>query len=313
MRVLLVGGGGLIGSGLEKALFDAGHETLILDKFIHSCIQHGDVNGQVITGDACSFPTVNRVFSFFKPEAVFHLVDSLYDQEGTYDFQRESEVAVTVAANINKCIGLHGVDYVFFGSSGDVYIRNTRRPVSEKTRVGSVSYSGTTKLYIEDMFRLASAAYKYKFTALRFFQVVGNRVFLNPRHDVVTFFIDCVLRDEGVVLIGPKTYIDILDVTDAVSASYIIFSNVIAGASINSVNIGSGQGVTLNGLYSMVSDKIEGNKSKAYRYPPGRQTRSLVADTTLLESFGWWRSVTIEDELDNLIEFRTRIINDRIR
>lgn len=309
MRVLLIGGGGLIGSNLETLLFNEGHKTLVLDKFTQSNVVQKDIKGEVITGDACSFSTMNRVFSFFKPEAVFHLGGSLYDKEGVYDFQQESITSILIANNISKCIKLHGTKYVFFGSSGDVYLSKTKRPISEEILTGSVSYSGTTNLYVEDVFRLAATSYKYEFTALRFFQVTGNRKFLNPRHDVTSFFVDSILKDEGIILVGPKTYIDILNVTDAVKAAYIVFSKVVSGTPIKSVNIGSGEGITLYNLFSLVSNKINGNKTKVYKYPPSVQTHSLVADNGFLKSLGWKCRSKLDSELDNLIEFRTRFIN----
>lgn len=309
MRVLLIGGGGLIGSSLESLLFDEGHKTLVLDKFTQSNVVQKDIKGESITGDACSFSTMNRVFSFFKPEAVFHLAGSLYDKEGVYDFQQESITSILIANNISKCIKLHGAKYVFFGSSGDVYLSKTKRPISEEILVGSVSYSGTTNLYVEDMFRLAASSYKYEFTALRFFQVTGNRKFLNPRHDVASFFVDSILKDEGIILVGPKTYIDILNVTDAVKASYIVFSKVVSGTTIKSVNIGSGKGVTLYDLFSMVSLRVNGNKTRVYKYPPAKQTHSLVANNEFLKSLGWKYKGSLENELDKLVEFRTRLIN----
>jgi UDP-glucose 4-epimerase len=307
VKVLLVGGAGLIGSGLEKELNEQGFKTLVLDNFTSNSLEHPDIHGEVVSGNACSFSTVNRVFAYFNPEVVFHFVDSLYDSEGMYDFQKESDTCVNVANNIIKCAGLHGIKHVFLGSSGEVYKGGSNKPLIERAKLGDISYTGTTKRYVENMLRLASKQYNFSLTSLRYFQVYGNRKFLNPKHDVVSFFIDSILKKEGVVIVGPKTKIDILNVTDAVSASYIVFKSVLEGNLIDNVNIGSGRGIGLYDLFNYLSTAMGEPNSIMYKVPSKRQTRSIVADNSLLRSLGWKCSTKFEDDLDSLVEFREKI------
>ena len=80
MRVLLIGGAGLIGSRLENLLVENGHETLVLDNFIGADRQQVNIKGQLISGSASSFSVLNNVFSRFQPNAVFHLADNVLDK-----------------------------------------------------------------------------------------------------------------------------------------------------------------------------------------------------------------------------------------
>ena len=312
MRVLLVGGAGLIGSKLSKLLVDGGHQVLILDNFTFNAVEHRELGCEVISGNAASLATVNKTFVYFKPEIVFHLVDSLYDKDGVYDAQQEAIVSITVANNIISCIGRYGVKVVFFGSSGEIFCGGTKRPLTEISQVGQYSYTGAHKLYIENLFELATQQYGFRFSALRYFQVCGNRKFLNSKHDVLTFLINCVLREEEVVIVGPDTYIDILNVDDVALASYLVFKAVLQ-EDVGSVNIGSGVGVKLFDVYKKICEKIGVGTKGGHKYPPKRQTRTLVACNKKMMSFGWSISKPWLECLDNLIAYRESLINASIR
>jgi len=314
MRVLLIGGAGLIGSALEQIFHEEGIETLVVDNFTSNTTEQADVKGQVVSGNATSFTTVNRAFAYFKPDVVYHFADHSYDQERSYDFQNESSTAINVADNICRCISLHGTKHVFFGSSGEVYKGGSVRPIKETSAVEPISYTGITKTYVEDLFRLASRQYGFGFTSLRFFQTYGNRKFLSPKHDVLTFFVDSLVRNEGIVIVGPNLYIDILHVTDAALASYIIFKSVIGGTPIDSVNIASGEGTKLIDLYGYLASQIESpHRRLLYKTPPRRQSRSLVGNNDLLYSLGWRPTVRLQDEVKELMHFREAVVNARLQ
>jgi len=313
MKVLIIGGAGLIGSSLCNVLHSEGHEVLVLDNFTSNSSEFPDISGKVITGNACSFSTIDRTLASFKPDALFHFACSPYDKEGTYNMGLEADTAVSISNNLLRCFSIHKPKYVFLGSSCEVYKGGSKRRVSEKSGVGHFSYIGGTNLYLENMFYLASKQFGYVFTSLRFSQVYGNRKIINPKYDVVTFFIDCVLRSEGVVIIGPDMYIDILSVTDAVQASYLVFKAVTEGTILNSVNIGSGEGIKLYDLYCSLARSVEGGIRDAYKVPPKRQTRSLVVDTSKLKSLGWKPTLVLEQEVFDLVAYREKIINAAVR
>lgn len=311
MRILLIGGGGLIGSGLENLLFDDGHQTLVLDTFTGSSLRLAGIKGKVITGNSTSFSIMNNVFSSFYPEVVFNFVDASSDKEGYYNFQQEADVFVDTSMNLARCMEIYGcVKHVFIGSSCDVYKGGSKRKLKETSAIEPMSYTGVTKLYIENMFSLLVETTKVSVTSLRFFQIYGNRYFINPKYDVISIYLDSIIRGYRIAIAGPKTYVDLLNVADAVSAVYIIFMHVISGETVNCVNIGSGNAITLIDLYNTLSKRLD-VPSQPTVIPAGRQTRSLVADISKLENIGWRKQNVLEELIDTLIDFRMRVINDR--
>lgn len=303
MNVLILGGAGLIGSKLSTILSDCGHSVVVLDNLVRNSAVQKDIVGEMIIGSAASLATLNRVFSTYSPDVVFNFVDDLATKEDTYTFEQEGDINVLVANNICRCINQYGVKHLFFGSSCEVYIGGTKRPINEDGKIGCVSYTGNTKIYIENIFRLFSGPRKFSFTSLRFFQVCGPRKFVNPRNDAVSLFLDSVFKKYRVGIVGgEKISIDTLSYIDASYASKIIMDAVLAGEKINTINIGSGEHIPLLTLYNMVMDKCAQGKIKPFICAPSKQSRTLVCDNSLLRSLGWEQTVSIEDEISNIVK-----------
>lgn len=310
MNILIIGGAGLIGGILQRLLSEDGHKVVILDTFARNSVGVKDITGETITGSGCSLSTMTRVFSTFSPEVVFHFADEVTNLEGLYDFQKETDVCVGTATNICRCAELYKVKHVFLGSSGEVYVGGSAKKLNERAKTEAFSYTGTTKLYVESMLSLLSKSAKFSFTALRFFQVFGNRLFINPKHDVLSLYVDSIVKDYNIAISGPATAIDILSADDAARAAYLVFSATLNGSKIDAINIGSGVPVKLIDLYNMVSIKHTGTKKDVFKFAAGRQTRSLVADVSLLSSLGWEPKVLLTDStLDALLNFRARVNN----
>lgn len=307
MKILLIGGAGLIGSRLENMLVDNGHETLVLDTFVGSSREFFNPKGKIITGNGCSFSVLNNVFSQFQPRAVFHLADNVIDKELNYSFELEADTCINVATNIMRCIRKYLVEYVFFGSSSEVYRGGSKRPLSEGSVTDNVSYTGTTKNYVENLFTLNSKKFGFKFVSLRYFGIYGERYFINTKHDVISFFVDTLVNGFPIAIVGPKTYLDVLSVDDAVFYTYKVLERVFNGDSMQIVNIGSGTSIKLIDVYKKVSETVLGEVVRPKYYKGSYQNRSLVADTKLIKSFGLEPTKTIDEIIEEIATFRGKL------
>jgi len=211
-----------------------------------------------------------------------------------------------------RCVKQYAVEYVFFGSSCEVYKGNSRKPVKETSTTTSVSYTGATKNYVESLFKLNADKFGFSFTSLRYFGIYGERYFVNPKHDVISFFADALLSGQPVVVVGPNIYIDAMHVDDAVQYTYIVFNHTIAGREFNSqaVNIGSGKPVKLVELYKQVSKLVVGEVVRPYVVKPRPQNRTLIADTRLIGSLGGELTVGLDEIVEQIVKFR-RDVNGR--
>ena len=307
MKVLLIGGAGLIGSRLENMLSANGHETIVLDSFVGSSRALVNIKGHLITGSANSFSVLNNVFSRFQPNVVFHLADNVLEKDNNYCFELEADTCVQIATNIMRCISQYKVECVFFGSSCEVYKSSSKRPIKENSTLTNVSYTGATKNYVESLFKLNADKYGFKFISLRYFGVYGDRYFVNPKHDVISFFIDSLLSSQSVVIVGPSIYIDVMHVDDAVQGTYRVFKYIIDGNGLQFVNIGSGKPIKLIDLYKKVSNLLMGKVVRPYVVKPRPQNRTLIADTKVISSLGGGVTISSDEIIEQVIKFRRGI------
>lgn len=304
MNILIAGGAGLIGSALEKKLNIEGHQTVVLDNFTRNSISANDVGGKVITGNGESFSTMNRVFSSFLPEVVFNFVDGSADKDGIYCFQQEADTCITTSTNLCRCIEIYGcVKHLFFGSSGEVYAGGSKRKLKETSKVSFSSYTGATKLYVENMFSMLSEVVGFSFTSLRFFQVYGNRSFINPKYDIVSLYLDVLANEETIAISGKDVCVDLLYVDDAVEAIYLILNSTLSGNEHCIINIGTGVPTKLVDLYHYLGNYFD-SPQKPFFIRRGKQIRTLISDITKLKSFDWEQKIFIDDKIKELIKFR---------
>lgn len=306
MRVLLIGGSGLIGSNVEKELSEHRHETCVFDTFSGNSASRGDLGGVVITGNAMSHSSLRTAFSSFRPEIVFHLADELVSTDGSYDFSNEADVCTSTTINIVKCIKYYPIKHLFFGSSSEVYGGDSKKPLKESGALGSLSFTGATKRYSEDLLFLAAKKYKFTFTSLRYFQIYGNRGLISPKHDIVSFILDYMVSGTPLYVVGPNKYVDVLSCQSASEATVVVFEGVVGGRVVDWVNVASGKPVSVRRLCSILKKRLPLYKHKIVYLPPTPGVRSQVGDVSLLESFGWGNVTSLEKDLDTLIEFRAR-------
>lgn len=312
MNILLVGGGGLIGSCLATYFLDSGHNVTIVDNFTSSLHNQADKRAKVITGSAVSFSVLNNIFSSFKPEIVFHLADNVVDKEGIYSFTEESDTYVNITNNLLRCINKYSIFHLFLGSTSEVY-SGKNKVVSESTDTGIFSYTGGLKHYSEQVVRFFCSNKKINYTFLRYFQIYGNRRFINPKFDVVSYLLDTIVKKQGVFIIGPKIFVDVLSGEDAVSATKVVFNSILSGNKIEAINIGSGEGIQMIDLYNKLSSAADEKNLPVFKLKPREQTRSLIADVSLLKSLGWNKATNLDTDLTSLVEFRRGLRNVRNR
>jgi nucleoside-diphosphate-sugar epimerase len=311
MNILIIGGGGLIGSRLASSFLYEGHKVIILDNFVSSIQKDVDKRTTLITGSACSYSILNNVFSTFKPDVLFHLADNILNKEGEYSFTDEADTSVSILSNIIRCINIYGIAHIFLGSSGEVYPSKNNKQISEDVNTGIYSHTGNVKVFSENMLRFFCPPKKIGYTFLRYFQIYGNRRYLNPKFDLVSTLLDVILKKQGMVLIGPRLYIDLLNADGAVSATKAVFDTVAKGTDIEEINIGSGYGIQIVDLYDKIAHFLDEEDLEIIKWKPKQQTRSLIADVSKLKSLGWEHENSLDMDLESLTEFRRSLINVR--
>ncbi len=172
-----------------------------------------------------------------------------------------------------------GVQKVVFASSTSVYGNSEDLPKREEMEADPISPYAVTKYVGELYCKIFSEIHHLPTLALRYFNVFGPNQ--DPKSEyaaVVPRFISRALSGESPIIYGDgEQSRDFIFVEDVVSANLLAAESKTQGRSLN---IASGQSITVNELAGMLNEILELKLEPAYQ--PARQgdVRDSQADVT---------------------------------
>lgn len=177
MRVLVIGGGGFVGSRIVLNVLKRGHDVCCMD--INTSSRHLaglEDRVQIVRGDITRFDDVARVMAMFKPDRVIHLAFQLNEAAGERDPHKAVHLNIMGTDNVFEAARICGVDRVTYASSIGVYGFQRdygERPVTEDDYLYGVSMYRVSKIYNENVAKWYNTAYGTKFTGIRLSAVTG--------------------------------------------------------------------------------------------------------------------------------------------
>ena len=171
--VLVTGGAGYIGSHAVLALKDACWPVAVIDDLSNGSREVVPDGVPFHEGNIADRELVARIFEEQRIGAIMHFAGSIVVPESVEKPLRyyanntvasQSLVAAAVAA---------GVKHILFSSTAAVYGAPEKVPVGEEDPKVPINPYGASKLMTEWMLRDASAAHRFNYGALRYFNVAG--------------------------------------------------------------------------------------------------------------------------------------------
>ena len=171
--VLVTGGAGYIGSHAVLALKDAGWPVAVIDDLSNGSREVVPDGVPFHEGNIADRELVARIFEEQRIGAIMHFAGSIVVPESVEKplkyyanntVASQSLVAAAVAA---------GIEHILFSSTAAVYGAPEKVPVGEEDPKVPINPYGASKLMTEWMLRDASAAHRFNYGALRYFNVAG--------------------------------------------------------------------------------------------------------------------------------------------
>ncbi|MEY4501953.1 MAG: hypothetical protein RIS52_1843 [Pseudomonadota bacterium] len=299
--ILVTGGAGYIGSHVNLALSEAGHETIILDDL---SMGHSElvVAGRLVRGDFGDRALLDTLFSENKISCVVHLaaltdVDDSIARPADY-YQNNVLKTITLLTAMKD----HGVGQFLFSSTSAVYADDAPVPYTEKSLTDPICPYGRTKLFVEKMLADYRQAYGLSYAIFRYFNAAGadpqGRV--GEWHEPEPHLIPVILevargRRDAIYLFGTDypthdgTCVrDFVHVMDIAGAHVAALNHLNAGGGSDVYNLGYGTG------YS-VAEVIEACKRVTNRNitviptdrRPGDGAISIADCSHAMEQIGW--------------------------
>lgn len=279
-KVIVIGGGGFIGSHLVDVLLDTGvKKVTIYDDFSRGKTQNlkYSLNDKRVGvyengGDICNYETVNDAIKGH--HIVFHLAAKWLLHCIKYP-TTAFDVNVKGTMNILQSSVQNNIEKVVFSSSASVYGDALYLPMDENHPYNNKNLYGATKISCESLFTAFKYQYDLNFVSLRYMNVFG------PRQDdkniysgVIPIFLRKAMNGLPIIINGDGSQkYDFVYVKDIAQANILA---AITKNNYNFYNVGSGVQTSIKALVSLMSKKIDKKFKVTYKNYTKDDARSLV-------------------------------------
>lgn len=192
--ILVCGGAGYIGSHINKQLNKEGYQTVVFDNLVYGhreAVKWGDF----VKGDLSNIEEIEKVFTKYKIDAVFHFAAYAYVGESVNEPEKYYYNNVVNTLNLLKVMKKHGCNTIIFSSTCATYGEPAKVPITEDMPQNPINPYGATKLMIERVFKDYNKAYSLNYVVLRYFNAAGadSEGELGESHNPETHIIPLVL------------------------------------------------------------------------------------------------------------------------
>jgi len=291
MRALVIGGNGFIGSGLADRLRAMSYQIRVLDQSEPRCdVDWRDVD--YVVGDLMDARLLPSLLDGV--DIVFHLASSTVPSTSNLD--PIADVQSNLVGALNLCAAMIAAGQrrlVYFSSGGTVYGDPQQLPVPETHPLHPISSYGVVKVAIENYLLMYERLGNLDPLILRPSNPYGPRQSGAGLQGVIAAFLGKARLNEGVHIWGDGEVIrDYLHIDDLITFA----ATAGAGTQTGVVNVGSGQGHSLNQIVNLV--RVATGAALPVTYDPKRDydVAEIVLDISRATAeFGWRPSISLSD------------------
>jgi UDP-glucose 4-epimerase len=256
--ILLTGGAGYIGSQTNKALYEKGFETLVLDNLING--HRAFVKwGKFEQGDLNNTDQIRLIFKKYTIEAVIHFAAYAYVGESVENPQKYYENNLRNTLNLLQVMLESDTPCLVFSSSCAVYGNPLSIPITENHPQNPINPYGKSKMMVEMILDDYCRTYRLNYVSLRYFNAAGADpdCGIGEWHEPETHLIPLVLdvasgRKDNIKIFGTdydtpdgtciRDYVHTIDLADA---HVLALNHLLENGKSDTFNLGIGKGFSV--------------------------------------------------------------------
>jgi UDP-glucose 4-epimerase len=309
MRVLITGGAGFLGSALANRLASEGHTVLVLDDLTAGDPRRLSPKVLFDRGDVKDVPKLWTLLQ--DVDCVYHLAARVRVPESIHYPSDYNDVNVGGTVAVMEAVRDRGVRRVVFASSGALYGEQGHQPISEDQAPNPNSPYGVSKIGAEYYVSTLGELHRIETVSVRIFNAYGPGQQLPPSYaPVIPQLIRQAQAGGSLVIFGDGTQIrDFVYVDDVVAA--LIAAATATDVNRAVINVGSGQGISVNDLAARVARVTGKRASILHNLAQSGGVSRLVADVNLAQQLlGWVPLVGLDEGLRLTLERDPRFASE---
>jgi UDP-glucose 4-epimerase len=288
-RILLIGGGGYLGSHLAKRLASEGHDVELLVHNQEKTVQSGLA---IHVGGLGNVALLRRILPSF--DTVFHLASGTTPGVSARDPSLEAELNLFPTLRFLEAFQNHSQAHlVFISSGGTIYGNPISNPVTEEAPLVPLSFYGAGKVALETFLTAYAHNHGGRLTILRPSNLYGPGQPYYFGFGVIRTMLQHLLDGSSMQIWGDGEAVrDFIYIDDLVEACVM---SMMDPAPIGIYNVGYGTGYSIRQLVDMVRAVCHKNLRVEYRQGRKIDVRAIVLDSTRLRTAtGWEPRISLE-------------------
>ena len=312
--VLVTGGAGFIGSHIVDLLIKNSYEVVIVDDLSFGREENINKNARFYKLNITDQKGLAEVFKQEKPDYICHEAAQISVSFSVRDPLFDAQTNILGSLNLLQCCLNQQVKGIVFASSGGtIYGEPKHFPISENYPFRPQSPYGISKVAIEYYLDFYQKNYNLDYISLRYGNVYGPRQDPYGEAGVIAIFIEKMLKGEIPTINGDGEYIrDYVYVEDVARANLLALQNMVKLSKVvweiektkekedktetetepeikfNGFNLGTGRGISVNEIFSLLSKIIKFPHPAHYGPPRAGDLRKNILDCRLIkEVLGW--------------------------
>jgi len=206
--ILVTGGAGYIGSHVSRQLHEAGYRIVIVDNLSNGFPDNLLPGQTFIEGDIGDERFLDRLFSRYAFQSIFHLAGSTIVPESVRDPVKYYESNTSLTLKLVNRAARARLSHFVFSSSAAVYGENLRPSLAESLPPNPTNPHSRSKWMSECMIRdTAFANPGLRFVILRYFNVAGADP--NLRMGLRSARANSLMKVASEAVVGKRNYVTI--------------------------------------------------------------------------------------------------------
>ena len=338
--VLVTGGAGFIGSHIVDLLIKNNYEVVIVDDLSSGREENVNKKARLYKLDITDQNDLVEVFKKEKPDYVCHEAAQISVSFSVRDPLFDAQTNIVGSLNLLQCCLLnHQIKGIVFASSGGtIYGEPEYFPITEDYPFMPQSPYGISKVAVEHYLDFYQKNYHLPYVALRYGNVYGPRQDPYGEAGVIAIFIEKMLKGEIPTINGDGAYIrDYIYVEDVAQANLLALQNMVKLSKVvqekekaktkegekkeseaksevqakietemkfNGFNLGTGRGVSVNEIFSLLKEIIKFPHPAHYGPPRAGDLRKNILDCRLInEVLGWQPQFDFSEGLEKTVNW----------
>ena len=298
--VLIIGGGGFIGTNLSHILSEQGAKITVVDQFNVSVL---NPNIKFIQGNFADTNFLGDLFKKEKFDVVIHLISTLIPSSDYVDFSNSKDLNSFATFELIRIMLENNSDkLIYFSSGGTIYGDCEDDRICEDEKLKPQNYYGFSKLLIEEYIQLQARINNLKYVIVRPSNPYGKGQKSNSKQGLIAVALGKILNNKPIEIWGDGSVIrDYLHIDDLCLA----IKKIILKDSWDKIyNIGSGKGISINKIISIIEEITK--KKLEINYLPSRavDVSINILDISKINSDnGWKPQIELREGIEELWKF----------